>query len=162
MVKKVFYFFFFFSSIQGRLKNSSYRLKKDTSIAYTVIYQVLYNHDYSYRTVNPVKKVVTVRSHQHQFSGALLMGHVGRVVNPSSTLAIGTMHVSRMIKINDHRFRGHLRTCEVDSPSNARMVDAISSNGVPGWELEATPGLFFASTRGIKTVSGARGIRTPT
>ena len=98
-------------------KNSSVVDKKDTSIVYTVIYQVLYNHDYSYRTVNPVKKVVTVRSHQNQFSDALLIGQVGRVVNPSSTLAIGTMHVSRMIKINDHRFRGHLRTCEVDSLS---------------------------------------------
>ena len=53
-------------------KNSSVVAKKDTSIAYTVIYQVLYNHDYSYRTVNPVKKVVTVRSHQNQFSGACL------------------------------------------------------------------------------------------
>ena len=56
-------------------KNSSVVGEKDTSIVYTVIYQVLYNHDYSYRTVNPVKKVVTVRSHQNQSSGTLLMGH---------------------------------------------------------------------------------------
>ena len=89
-----------------------------------------------------MKKVATVRSRQNRFSGTLLMGHLGRVVNPSRTLAIGTMHVSRMIKVNDHRFRGHLRTCEVDSPSNARMLDAISSQGVPGWELEATTGFF--------------------
>ena len=96
MVKKVFFgFFFFVSSIQVPPKNSSYPPKKDTSIAYTVIYQVLYNHDYSYRTINPVKKGVTVRSRQNRFSGTLLMGHLGRVVNPSRTLAIGTMHVSR-------------------------------------------------------------------
>ena len=95
MVKKVFFDFFFFSWIQAQHKNSSYQHKNDTSINYTVIYQVLYNHDYSYRTINPVKKVVTVRSHQNQSSGTLLMGHIGRVVNPSRTLAIGTMHVSR-------------------------------------------------------------------
>ena len=95
MVKKVFFDFFFFSTLRGQAQNSSLQAQKDTSINYTVIYQVLYNHDYSYRTVNPVKKVVTVRSHQNRFSGALLMGHLGRVVNPSRTLAIGTMHVSR-------------------------------------------------------------------
>ena len=66
----------------------------------------------------------------------------GRVVNPPSALAIGAMHVSQLIKVNDHRFRGHPRTCEVDSPSNARMLSAIISNGVPGGGIEATTGFF--------------------
>ena len=93
--EKSFFTFFFISALSAVAQNSSYVAQKDTSINYTVIYQVLYNHDYSYGTVNPVKKVVTVRSHQNQSSGTLLMGHIGRVVNPSRTLAIGTMHVSR-------------------------------------------------------------------
>ncbi len=41
-------------------------------------------------------------------------------------VAIKRGNGTKVFKVNDHRFRGHLRICEVDSPSNARMLDAIA------------------------------------